>query len=79
MSLIIQPLLSIVLGLILSFFGLFHSITRFPPPTVFSQLAIMLPTLGTVLFFALGVSGFVVGVLMLVLSARRLIRLECRQ
>lgn len=72
MSAILQPFLSIVVGLALACYGLIFSITRYPGQAAFDQLASDLPTLGAVLFFISGVAAVLVGLVVLVLSVRRL-------
>ena len=74
MNSIFQSALSILLGLALSLYGLFHAVTRFPGHAAFSQLSGALPSLGAVLFFVLGLLAVAAGVWVLVVSVRRLLR-----
>ena len=74
MGSIVQSLVSVLLGLALAAYGLVHTVTRYPDPVVFAQVASDLPTLGAVLMFGLGVVATVAGVSVLVLSLRRLRR-----
>ena len=74
MTSIVQSLVSVLLGLALAAYGLVHTVTRYPDPVVFAQVASDLPTLGAVLMFGLGVVATAAGISVLVLSLRRLRR-----
>ena len=74
MGSIFQSLVSILLGLALTIYGLVHTVTRYPDPVVFAEVASNLPTFAAVVMFVLGIVATVVGVLVLVLSVRRLRR-----
>jgi hypothetical protein len=74
MTSIFRSVVSLLLGLALAAYGLVHTLTRYPAPAVFDRLANDLPGLGAVLVFALGVAATLGGVLVVVLSIRRLRR-----
>jgi hypothetical protein len=74
MTSIFRSAVSLLLGLALAAYGLVHTMTRYPPPAVFDRLAGDLPSLAAVLVFALGVAATLGGVLVVVLSLRRLRR-----
>ena len=69
---IIESIFALLLGIALTIFGLIHSISRYPGPAAFEQLANCTPALGAVLLFALGVVGTLSGVTVLLFSLRRL-------
>lgn len=72
MGSIFQCVFASVMGVVLALFGVIHSVSRYPGAQVFGQLMTSLPALGSVLFFALGILAAVAGLVMLVLSQRRL-------
>jgi hypothetical protein len=74
MTSIFRSVVSLLLGLALAAYGLVHTLTRYPAPAVFDRLADDLPGIGAVLVFALGVAATLGGVLVVVLSIRRLRR-----
>ena len=74
MTPIFQSLVSVALGLALTTYGLVHTVTRYPQPELFAQVAGNLPTLGAVFMFALGIVATLAGIVVLVLSVRRLRR-----
>ena len=65
-----------VLGLGLSIFGVLHSITGYPGPTVFVRFARELPTLEAVASFGMGIAAVLLGLALLVPC---LLRLRCRR
>jgi hypothetical protein len=78
MTPIVQPIVSLLVGLALSFYGVAHSVARYPGTAAFARLADVLPSLGAVLLFALGLLAALAGLVLLVRSAR-LLRTRWRQ
>lgn len=72
MTSIVQSVFTLLLGIALSFFGVAHSVLRFPGSKAFSQLAAGLPALGSVLLFVLCILAAIAGVVVVVLSTMRL-------
>src|SRR4051812_21221989 len=77
MTLIVRPALSILLGLALTLYGIFHAVTRYPGSDAFAQLAEALPLLARVLLFVLGIVAAAAGAVLLLCNAKRL-RYGCR-
>jgi hypothetical protein len=71
---IFQSVLGLLVGLALAVYGIAHTVTHYPGPKAFAELAGSMPSLGAVLFFFLGILASVVGVLLLFSSVRRLRR-----
>src|SRR4051812_18072690 len=70
MTSLIRSVFAFALGLALAFFGLVHSVTHYPGRTAFAGLVAALPTVGAVLFFALGVLACLTGAGLLAWSTR---------
>lgn len=74
MSTLFQPVVTLLIGVAMSIYGLIHSITRFPGPEAFLNLMANMPAVMSVLFFVLGVLAFVAGVVLIVLGVRNMRR-----
>src|SRR4051812_7986856 len=72
MTAFLQSVFAFVLGLTLAFFGLVHSISKYPGSAAFSEFTALLPALGSVLFFVIGVIACLAGMVMLVISGKQL-------
>ena len=64
-----QPILSMLIGVAMSIFGLIHTWYRFPSPVVWAQFLIAVPQLGAVLLFATCLAVSILGVAMLLVGA----------
>ena len=71
-----QRILSLLLGLVLSAFGVFHSVRGYPGAENFARFAAALPNLGAVASFTLGIVVTLVGLLLLLTSTLGLRRLR---
>ena len=69
---IVESIFSLLLGLALAVFGLIQTLSRYPGPAPFEQLAADATALGAVLFFAIGLLAAIGGVAVLIFSMRRL-------
>lgn len=67
-------ILSILIGLVLSAYGLLHTISGYPGTDVFSRIMADLPTLVAVLTFVLAILATAIGLIVLIVSLRRLRR-----
>ena len=54
-----------LIGLIFAVFGILHATTSYPDPKVFTVVSHDLPVLGAVASFALGVTGAIAGLILL--------------
>ena len=64
-----QPILSMLIGVAMSIFGLIHTWYRFPAPVVWAQFLASVPQLGAVLLFAACLAVSILGVAMLLVGA----------
>jgi len=69
---IVESIFYLLLGLALAVFGLIQTLSRYPGPVAFEQLAADATALGAVLLFAIGLIAALGGVAVLLLSIRRL-------
>src|SRR4051794_37926279 len=74
MTQIFRSVTALAVGAALAVFGLAHTLNHFPDPAAFAELSRTMPSLLSVLLFALGALAVVVGLLVLVTSSRRLRR-----
>jgi len=68
----VESILSLLLGVALAVIGLIHSLSRYPGPGPFQQLAADASALGAVLLFAIGIVAALGGLAVLIFSIRRL-------
>ena len=71
---LIQPILSLLIGLAMTLYGIVHAVTRFPGPDAFASLVANLPAVTSVLMFVLGLLAFVAGIVLLIVGIRNLRR-----
>jgi hypothetical protein len=72
MTSIVQAIFAFVLGLVLSLLGIVHSFSKYPGAKAFAAFIAGLPSLGSVLFFVLGIAAALAGLILLFTSVRRL-------
>ena len=72
MTLIVRPALSILVGLALTLYGVFHAIIRYPGSAAFAQIREGLPALGHVALFVLGIAAALSGLFLLVRNLKQL-------
>ena len=69
---IVESIFSLLLGLALAVFGLIQTLSRYPGPGPFEQLAADATALNAVLLFAVGLIAALGGLAVLIFSIRRL-------
>lgn len=74
MSTLFQPILTLLIGVAMTIYGLIHSITRFPGPEAFLNLMAHMPAVMSVLFFVLGLLAFAAGIVLTVIGIRNMRR-----
>ena len=72
MTSIVQSIFAFLLGLALSLLGIVHSFSKYPGARAFAAFVAGLPSLGSVLFFVLGIVAAMAGIILLFTSVRRL-------
>ncbi len=74
MSQLLQPILSLLVGVALTIYGIVHAVTQFPDPSAFANLVANLPAFSSVLMFILGLIAFAVGIVLVVIGIRNMRR-----